>query len=95
MYSETTERLSSSNGICGLGFVKCKRARDRTVTKRQDDLEQPGKPRCRFEMTDIALDGTDPAAIAGRPRNAEHISQRSTFDRVADARAGPVGLDDT
>ena len=69
------------------------RARDRAVTKRQDDLQQPGNPRGRFEMADIALDRADPAAIAGRPRNAEHISQRGTFDRVADARAGPVRLD--
>ena len=44
-------------------------------------------------MADIALDGTDPAAIAGCPRNTEHIPQRSTFDWVADARSSPVSLD--
>src|ERR1700730_7181607 len=69
------------------------RARDGTVTKRQDALEQPGNTGSRFEMADIALDRADPAAITGCPRNAEHFSQRSTFDRVAHARAGPVGLD--
>src|SRR5260370_28498520 len=76
-----------------IGFREMQRARDRTMTKRQDYLEQPGNPRRWFEMTDIALDGTDPAPIAGCTRNAEHISQRSTLDRVAYARAGPVGLD--
>ena len=76
-----------------VGVREMHRARDRTVTKRQDGLEQPGNTGSRFEMADIALDRADPAAIAGCPRNAEHISQRSTFDRVAHARAGPVGLD--
>jgi len=77
----------------GVGILEMHRARDRTVMECQDDLEQPGNTRSGFEMADIALDRADPAAIAGRPRNTEHISQRSTFDGVADARTGPVGLD--
>ena len=77
----------------GVGVLEMHRARDRTVMECQDDLEQPGNTRSGFEMADIALDRADPAAIAGWPRNAEHISQRSTFDRVAHARSGPVRLD--
>ena len=48
-----------------IGFCEMQRARDRTVTERQNDLEQPSHPRGGFEVADIALDRADPAPISG------------------------------
>ena len=76
-----------------VGHREMQRARDRAVTERKDHFQQPGNPRGRFEVADIALDRADSAAIAGRTRSAEHRPQGTAFDRVADARAGAMRLD--
>src|SRR6516162_10873949 len=76
-----------------VGHREMQSARDRAVTERQDDFQQAGNPRGRFEVADIALDRADSAAIAGGPRDAEYRPQGGAFDRVADARAGAMRLD--
>src|SRR5262245_47872564 len=43
-------------------------------------------------MADVTFDRTDTAGITGCARKAEHISQSSAFDRITDARTGPVSL---
>ena len=55
-------------------------------------LDQPGDARSRFQMTDVALDRADHAAVVGLACLAVDRPDRGSLDRVADRRSGAVRL---
>lgn len=58
----------------------------------QNGLQHPGQARSRLQMTDIGLDRADRERRGPLP--SERTPDRIRFDRVADRRAGSVGLDE-
>lgn len=66
--------------------------REQVVLEGEARLQEAGEARDRLGMADIALDGTD--GQRGLARAPELAADGAGLDRIADRRAGAVGLDE-
>ncbi len=67
--------------------------RNPAVPQHEDGLDQSGNARRAFQVPDVGFDGADHKRTIGRAPGAQHDAEGLDFDRVAQARAGAVGLD--
>ena len=91
--SATTFSRSSSNGMCGLGFSKCRLAGIVPRCTASTALIRPDDARRRLQVTQIRLDGADQQRRVRRPSTTQHRPERPGFDGIAQQRSGSVGLD--
>ncbi len=77
----------------GIGRGVVQGRRNRLVLQAQDGLDKPGDARRHLEVPDVRLDRTQHAGAGRSSPRLRRPAQRLDLDRVADRRAGAVGLD--
>ena len=89
-----TRRRRSSKGMSGLGSWKCRLGGIGPVLQAERGLDQPGDAGRGLQVPDVGLDRADGAAARPRAGPRPSTAPRAfSLDRIADRRAGAVGLD--
>ena len=77
----------------GAGRVEVQVGRERAVFELQHHLEQAGDASRRLEVPEVGLHRGDVQRLGAVPARGEDGRQGAQLDRVAEGRAGAVGLD--
>ena len=84
---------SSAQGMSGFRARTCRCGGDLAVLHGDDHLEQAGHTGSGLEVAQVRLDRADPERSIHGAAGAQDGPQGLDLDRVAEARAGTVGLD--
>ena len=83
---------SSSHGMAGFGWRKCKLRGRTPCFSASAVLMTPATPGCGFGVSYVGLHGADEAPFLAVAVLPHHAPYRLDLDWIADLGAGPVGL---